>query len=707
MSPPERTGAWCAGSRPGATNGPGTSSTPRMARCSSASRGRVLTASFDGTARVWDARTGDPLGPALKHTGEVWSARFSRDGEKIVTASLDGTAGLWEATNGRALTPPLAHEAQVHQAEFSPDDRWVVTASNDTTVRLWDAETGQASGRPLAHERGVRWVQFSRDGRRLLTVTEGDSAWIWDVATRRRLASPLRHRSTIRTATFSPDGGTVVTGADDGTLRWWDAETGQALSEPIRHRAPIVTARFAGDGQALAVGMAGAEGQVYELPAFATPAPAWLPQLARQLAGATADTPLPRGPEPLHALARESAAWRSAVALDRWRQWFFADRTERPLSLSVHRGYELAERLKVLRFRRDPASLREWVQRRPADSEGWCWILATPQREGLSPYPFWQAAAEQQLERLARENPDDRVALWATLERWPAGSPQEAGIRWVDHLVCRWPASINAWCAQGILLQRAGRSADAREAFARALRLAESDPRDAARRREAMLLNRATLLKRLGRLEEARLDYRSDANIPPRDPGLGAEVIDLSPYYNATLDEAWYDARASGNRSLLPFQVGYHRVHETGFDARGLVQLAGPTTAAAAAPFPGRVEGIPIQAPCRRLHFLVGTHGAEAEGASLGSFLVHFRDGATETVPLGYGRELRDWHFGPDSGPAFDGVEARNEPNPAGELVRLFHLCWENPRPDVPVARLDFASVGARSAPFVVGITLE
>ena len=51
---------------------------------------RIVTASEDGIARMWDAQTGQPLGEPLKHAGGVISAEFSLDGKRIVTASRTG-----------------------------------------------------------------------------------------------------------------------------------------------------------------------------------------------------------------------------------------------------------------------------------------------------------------------------------------------------------------------------------------------------------------------------------------------------------------------------------------------------------------------------------------------------------------------------------------------------------------------------------------
>ena len=92
------------------------------------------------------------------HEDAVLSARYSRDGKKIVTASRDRTASLWDAASGKPLERfEEGHEFLVSGAVFLPDGRRLATGAGDNSVRIWDLDcrhaTGRARRRPAASAR--------------------------------------------------------------------------------------------------------------------------------------------------------------------------------------------------------------------------------------------------------------------------------------------------------------------------------------------------------------------------------------------------------------------------------------------------------------------------------------------------------------------------------------------------------------------------
>jgi WD40 repeat protein len=81
----------------------------------------VVTASYDYTARVWDASTGKELTLLNGNTSAVQTAAFSADGRRVVTASDDGTARVWDAGTGKLLLTLRDHTGTVRTARFSND----------------------------------------------------------------------------------------------------------------------------------------------------------------------------------------------------------------------------------------------------------------------------------------------------------------------------------------------------------------------------------------------------------------------------------------------------------------------------------------------------------------------------------------------------------------------------------------------------------
>jgi hypothetical protein len=88
----------------------------------------------------------------LQHRDGVKYASFSPDSQRVVTASEDRTAQVWDAATGKRIGPPLRHNDEVLTAVFSPKDgRRIVTVCRDNTARVWDS--GPVNLTPLAPSR--------------------------------------------------------------------------------------------------------------------------------------------------------------------------------------------------------------------------------------------------------------------------------------------------------------------------------------------------------------------------------------------------------------------------------------------------------------------------------------------------------------------------------------------------------------------------
>lgn len=89
-------------------------------------------------AELRDARTGHLLKTLSGHIANVQASSVSQNGRRIVTASLDGTAKVWDVATGRVLLT-LREQHPLLAVTFSPDGRRILTGSIDGRVHLWDS----------------------------------------------------------------------------------------------------------------------------------------------------------------------------------------------------------------------------------------------------------------------------------------------------------------------------------------------------------------------------------------------------------------------------------------------------------------------------------------------------------------------------------------------------------------------------------------
>ncbi|KIP03889.1 hypothetical protein PHLGIDRAFT_218517 [Phlebiopsis gigantea 11061_1 CR5-6] len=256
----------------------------------------IASGSLDGTVKLWNSVTGQPMAKTLElPRRRVRAIAFSPDGRSVAVASSDNHIRVWrldkdrsnDAKDERSL---VEHNQDVHCVAFSPGPDGVLLAfgSTDKKVRVHDADTGKAVGQPLCgHEATVLSVAFSSDDLQGLRLASGSSDYtvrIWDVgsgqqvrvlrghddivtsvafsrmtgyvvsgskdmtaklwsadAHQGRLIATLEgHTDDVNAVAVSPDGRYIASGSDDRTVRLWNAETGEAIGEPLEGHTKIV-----------------------------------------------------------------------------------------------------------------------------------------------------------------------------------------------------------------------------------------------------------------------------------------------------------------------------------------------------------------------------------------------------------------------------------------------------------------------------------
>lgn len=154
-----------------------------------------------GTPLVWDISRQTPKQKfGLKgHLDRVSTMAFDSRGSRILTASADGTAKVWDGQTGALVASLNGHQKEVTSAFFEPLGKLIVTASADSTVKVWNAETGEELATVADHSfHEAKSAAFSPSGNlRILTIIGDNTVRVLDARLENRspevLAEMVRH----------------------------------------------------------------------------------------------------------------------------------------------------------------------------------------------------------------------------------------------------------------------------------------------------------------------------------------------------------------------------------------------------------------------------------------------------------------------------------------------------------------------------------
>jgi WD40 repeat protein len=200
------------------------------------------------------------------HRGAVNSVVVSPDGATILTASDDGTARSWDARTGAPKTTFAGHTAPVRGARFTPDSRSVVTWSDDNTVRTWDAATGrQIASSNFDSQWGVP-IDLSPDGTLVAAASDPHHVTVSNVLTGKVVARiPLGNEFVTAVSFDGGDADVLFVGSynqTEGAVRAWSVSGGTVINSLLSSPSEqffVSTLATTRDGETVAVGTTGTE----------------------------------------------------------------------------------------------------------------------------------------------------------------------------------------------------------------------------------------------------------------------------------------------------------------------------------------------------------------------------------------------------------------------------------------------------------------
>lgn len=222
----------------------------------------IVSGSYGGIIKIWDAESGTEILTLHGHTGLIWSLAFDEEGEIITSESDDQTVKLWDVKAGACIETRNGSREPSSKSAFSTDKRRHATCTQSGSFHVVDSVSNEVIIRhdpkhPYDPDECMYSFAFSRDGRFIASGSLDRTVTLWNAVTGIKISTLRGHNGVILSVCFSPDARRIASGSWDGTIKIWDVESSPEISTPqdhYSHRHRVNSVALTRDGRRIASG---------------------------------------------------------------------------------------------------------------------------------------------------------------------------------------------------------------------------------------------------------------------------------------------------------------------------------------------------------------------------------------------------------------------------------------------------------------------
>jgi WD40 repeat protein len=191
---------------------------------------QLATSSWDKTAALWDAATGERLLSLRDRDRPLVAVAFTQGGKRLATATKLGSVAIWDTATARSELLFRTGDFELSQIAASPSGEQIASVGiplpGGSSLRVWAARTGQARPGFDGPARPAGCLAYSPDGKRLASADISGQVTVWEAGSGQK-ALTLRGAGGHVILSWSPDGRQLATISRNGELTIWNLASGK------------------------------------------------------------------------------------------------------------------------------------------------------------------------------------------------------------------------------------------------------------------------------------------------------------------------------------------------------------------------------------------------------------------------------------------------------------------------------------------------
>ncbi|VAH77027.1 unnamed protein product [Triticum turgidum subsp. durum] len=216
----------------------------RTVRAISSDRGKIVSGGDDQSVIVWDKQAFKLLEELKGHDAPVTSVRML-SGERVLTASHDGTVKMWDVRTDTCVATVGRCQSAVLCMEYDDSTGILAAAGRDVVAHVWDIRSSKQMFKLQGHTKWIRSMRMT--GETIITGSDDWTARVWSLTRGTCDAVLACHAGPILCVEYSPSDKGIITGSSDGLIRFWENEGGIKCVKNLTLHSASVLSISAGD----------------------------------------------------------------------------------------------------------------------------------------------------------------------------------------------------------------------------------------------------------------------------------------------------------------------------------------------------------------------------------------------------------------------------------------------------------------------------